>query len=324
LSRVQEIHENNIIHRDIKPENFLVGRQGSASANSIHVVDFGMAKLYRDPMTKQHIPYRERKSHTGTARYMSTNAHLRREQSRRDDLEALGHVLIYFLLGSLPWQGLKATTNEQKYVKIGEMKQRMPVEYICDGLPSRFHYLRFHRTWLTRIEEFTKYLSYVRSLGFEDAPDYDYLRGLLTKALRNAGKLEDNEYDWVDLNDGRGQEMISVKSMALPQAHLPYVHHDTPTAVALHEQVRLPAKQNHRFDPLSDPTTTRFVPVRERDQTASCQAQFQQSQLNLDQTQHCAHSSQSINAHRLRRGQEPGTEGFMQRLSRLLCCNCSR
>ncbi|CAN9445546.1 unnamed protein product [Alternaria alternata] len=220
LSRVQEIHENNIIHRDIKPENFLVGRQGSASANSIHVVDFGMAKLYRDPMTKQHIPYRERKSHTGTARYMSTNAHLRREQSRRDDLEALGHVLIYFLLGSLPWQGLKATTNEQKYVKIGEMKQRMPVEYICDGLPK----------------EFTKYLSYVRSLGFEDAPDYDYLRGLLTKALRNAGKLEDNEYDWVDLNDGRGQEMISVKSMALPQAHLPYVHHDTPTAVALHEQ----------------------------------------------------------------------------------------
>jgi casein kinase 1 len=122
LSRVQEIHENNIIHRDIKPENFLVSRQGSASANSIYVVDFGIAKLYRDPITKQHIPYRERKSYTGTARYISTNAHLRREQSRRDDLEALGHVLIYFLLGSLPWQGLKATTNEQKYVKIGEMK----------------------------------------------------------------------------------------------------------------------------------------------------------------------------------------------------------
>ncbi|CAN9292394.1 unnamed protein product [Alternaria alternata] len=139
LSRVQEIHKNNMIHRDIKPENFLVGQQGSASANSIYVVDFGIAKLYRDPMTKQHISYRERKSHTG----------------------------------------LKATTNEQKYAKIREMKQKMPIEYICDGLPK----------------EFTKYLSYVRSLGFEDAPDYDYLRGLLTKALRNAGKLEDNTYD---------------------------------------------------------------------------------------------------------------------------------
>ncbi|RYO04408.1 Casein kinase I 1 [Alternaria tenuissima] len=102
LSRVQAIHEKNLVHRNIKPENFLVGRPGSKSANSIHVVDFGMAKQYRNPMTKQHISYQERKSLTSTARYMSANAHLKREQSRRDDLEALGHVLIYFLRGSLP------------------------------------------------------------------------------------------------------------------------------------------------------------------------------------------------------------------------------
>ncbi|KAK3402015.1 kinase-like domain-containing protein [Sordaria brevicollis] len=184
LSRVQTIHEKNLIYRDIKPDNFLIGRQNTKTANVIHVVDFGMAKQYRDPKTKQHIPYRERKSLSGTARYMSINTHLGREQSRRDDLEALGHVFMYFLRGGLPWQGLKAATNKQKYEKIGEKKQTTAIKDLCEGFP----------------EQFAQYLTYVRNLGFEDQPDYDYLRELFSQALKDAGGVEDGEYDWMKVN----------------------------------------------------------------------------------------------------------------------------
>ncbi|KAG6832323.1 bifunctional choline kinase/ethanolamine kinase cki1 [Tephrocybe sp. NHM501043] len=191
LSRVQTIHEKNLIYRDIKPDNFLIGRPGTKGANVVHVVDFGMAKQYRDPKTKQHIPYRERKSLSGTARYMSINTHLGREQSRRDDLEALGHVFMYFLRGSLPWQGLKAATNKQKYEKIGEKKQTTPIKELCEGFP----------------EEFGIYLNYVRKLGFEETPDYDFLRELFAKVLKSGGDIEDGVFDWNLLNGGKGWEV---------------------------------------------------------------------------------------------------------------------
>lgn len=217
LDRIQTVHENNLIYRDIKPDNFLIGRSGTPTANLVYLVDFGMAKQYQDPTTKQHIPYRERKSLSGTARYMSINTHLGREQSRRDDLESLGHVFLYFLRGSLPWQGLKAATNKQKYERIADKKQSTQIKELCEGFPSQFE----------------TYMKYVRNLGFEQRPDYDYLRDLMSEALTQIGERDDGEYDWMKLNGGKGWD----SSMKKPNLH-GYGHPNPPNAVNrnLHRQ----------------------------------------------------------------------------------------
>lgn len=116
IGRVEYIHTKTFIHRDIKPDNFLMGI--GRHCNKVYVIDFGLSKKYCDNHSRQHIPYRDDKNLTGTARYASINAHQGIEQSRRDDMESLGYVFMYFNRGSLPWQGLKAATKKQKYEKI--------------------------------------------------------------------------------------------------------------------------------------------------------------------------------------------------------------
>jgi len=182
LVRVECVHSRHIIFRDTKPENFLVGRKEKNEQNKIYMIDFGLAKEYVDPEGK-HIPYREHKSLTGTARYMSINTHLGREQSRRDDLEALGHMFMYFLRGSLPWQGLKADNLKERYQKIGDTKRATQIEELCRGFP----------------EELATYLRYSRELKFEEAPDYEYCRGLFRQVCEKHNWEIDNVFDWSNM-----------------------------------------------------------------------------------------------------------------------------
>ncbi|KAF8304838.1 casein kinase [Trypanosoma cruzi cruzi] len=178
IARIEFVHSKSVIHRDMKPDNFLMGT--GKKGHHVYVVDFGLAKKYRDPRTHQHIPYKEGKSLTGTARYCSINTHLGIEQSRRDDLEGIGYILMYFLRGSLPWQGLKAHTKQEKYSRISERKQTTPVETLCKGFPA----------------EFAAYLNYTRSLRFEDKPDYSYLKRLFRELFIREGYHVDYVFDW--------------------------------------------------------------------------------------------------------------------------------
>ncbi|CAK62845.1 unnamed protein product (macronuclear) [Paramecium tetraurelia] len=177
IQRIEFIHLNKFLHRDIKPDNFLIGL--GQKAVRIYLLDFGLAKRYQ---TKEgHIPYREGKSLTGTARYASINTHLGIEQSRRDDLESLGYVLMYLLRGQLPWQNMKGNNQKEKYQRIMEKKLETSSDVLCKGFPI----------------ELSQYLNYCKHLKFEEKPDYLYLRGLFKDAFKKIGFELDQKYDWI-------------------------------------------------------------------------------------------------------------------------------
>jgi len=178
LYRVEYLHSKNFIHRDIKPENFLIGHK--KQKNVVYLIDFGLAKKYRDPKAKQHIPFCENKTLTGTARYASINAHQGMEQSRRDDLEAIGYVLMYFNRGRLPWQAVTANAKGERYREIMEIKMSTPIEVLCHGYPPVF----------------ASYLNYCRTLRFNDSPDYAYLRRVFKGLFTRQGFTHDFQFDW--------------------------------------------------------------------------------------------------------------------------------
>jgi serine/threonine protein kinase len=188
----------------------------------VYLIDFGLAKKYRSSKNLQHIQFKNNKKLTGTARYASINALKGVEQSRRDDLEAIGYVLMYFLKGSLPWQGLKVDKKEDRYKKIYEKKKSTTPEELCQGFPI----------------EFSQYINYCRNLAFEQEPDYTYLRGLFKKVMDTHGFQNDLEFDWITqkemlklenhTKDETGNKnIIQPKPTEIPNTEKPIQYFDT-------------------------------------------------------------------------------------------------
>ncbi|KAJ6233566.1 casein kinase i-like protein [Anaeramoeba flamelloides] len=178
LCLIEKVHSKSFVYRDIKPENFVIGRKNQK--NQIFIIDFGLSKLYRNFWTQKLNKYRNNRELVGTVRYSSINTHLGIEQSRRDDLESIGYMLVYFLKGKLPWQGFKASNNKERNEKICDKKVITPLRVLCDGLPT----------------EFIHYLDYCKNLSFDDTPNYSLLRSKFRNLFIKKGYIYDFEYDW--------------------------------------------------------------------------------------------------------------------------------
>lgn len=178
IKRIKFVHSRHHIHRDIKPDNFMIGRD--ENENKIYIIDFGLAKKYYSTSKHQHIKFCKGKSLIGTARYCGRNAHRGFEQSRRDDIESIGYVLMYFLEGFLPWQGLKVKHGEDQFEKIAEKKYSTPFSELCKGQP----------------EEFLQYFTHVDKLAFEEEPNYDFLIGLFQEMINKYCSSVPYDFDW--------------------------------------------------------------------------------------------------------------------------------
>lgn len=172
---MKHLHNCNFIHRDIKPDNFVIGYD---NPNKIYCIDFGLSKKYIR-RNGEHISPSDKKKFCGTARYASISAHMNREQSRKDDLESIAYILIYFFKGKLPWQGIKHKDKKMKYILIGEKKQNTTPEELCEGMPK----------------EFTIFLKYIQNLDFDEKPHYSALKKMFTN-LYKSRDYKNDKLDW--------------------------------------------------------------------------------------------------------------------------------
>ena len=178
LERLEYIHSKNYIHRDIKPHNFLVSPKNEGL---IYIIDFGLSKKYKSERGK-HVKFSFTKHITGTPRFCSYNAMRGVEQSRRDDLESLSYLILYFFLGALPWQGLKITSQKQRFKEIAKMKKNMNLKNICKDCPN----------------EILLFCIYTRRIGFTENPNYNYMKNLFKSILDKNGFINDQKFSWIE------------------------------------------------------------------------------------------------------------------------------
>jgi serine/threonine protein kinase len=183
LERLRNLHEKGIIHRDMKPENFVIGRKNKE--RTIYLIDFGLSRKYINE-NNIHISMKKDRNIIGTVRYISMNTHQGIEQSRRDDLESLIYIIIYFIKGELPWQNIKAKNKTERYNKIYEMKKKSTEKggELCSSLPNGFQTI----------------IDYVLELEFTEKPDYSMLKKVVEIILAHNNYFNDLQFDWYNLD----------------------------------------------------------------------------------------------------------------------------
>ena len=169
ISLIESIHKKGIIHGYLTPKHFLFGKDSKKS--QIYSVSFGNSKYYKDPITKVHIQNVGGKNFKSqySVKYGSINQLNKQANSRRDDVEAIGYILIFFLKGKLPWHNVKGNSNDEIIEKQKEIKLNTSLDDLCRYCP----------------EEFKSFIEYSRQLKFDEKPDYDALRILLKKVENN-------------------------------------------------------------------------------------------------------------------------------------------
>lgn len=200
------MHNKFYIHRDVKPENFMNGRKEYKDV--LYLIDFGLCKRYKDPKTGEHVKYINNRRLNGTARYASIHALEGYESSRRDDLEGLCYVLVYFLNGHLPWGRIKNKNKQERYKLILNMKKKINAENLVGDKNNI---------------EFIEFVKYCRKLKFEEKPDYDYLRGLMINCISKNNKSIDNFYN-LDVSKNPlflSQDKLKVANIDFPVKHTP-------------------------------------------------------------------------------------------------------
>ena len=212
IDRIEFVHSKYIIHRDIKPENFTIGYK---NVGIIYIIDFGISRKYKSSRTGKHLKFSLTGKMFGTVKYLSYNASRGVEQSRRDDLESIGYMLISLANGKLPWQGIKLKEGNinKKYLEMLMLKKFTPLEKICAGLPI----------------EFVEYLKYCKLLNFEQDPNYDYLRNLFLNILTKNNLINDMKFSWIinkqsinnnDINLNKEKYINKLKRRQSPQIRL--------------------------------------------------------------------------------------------------------
>lgn len=223
ISRVEIMHKRGYVHKDLKPENFMIRGQ------VLYLIDFGTVKRYRDASWR-HIPATRDAPFVGSTRFSSIRSLRNYESSRRDDMEAIGYILMYFLRGSLPWIGIVGRHFQDQADKIATMKEKVTPLTLCRGVPS----------------EFMRYFEKVMRLNHEEEPDYAGYRKMFRELGLRENICYDFKYDWDNLEEEKAK-MPKLIPYSQPITRLGSPRQKTFNYKKLMKEPNLPSLANSRM-----------------------------------------------------------------------------